>query len=153
MWRVFTWTLKLSGRVHRVSSATRPQTRYTSFIFHYSLFVLQECERCMSPAPASGNLSVSEGLHLRPFVAAARLVCALHRNALFFSLCWLFNYCDHIIIFLLLLVLMWLLLPLLLKSSYIFIKWTGTIFIVILFICRLVIIIFIIALLLLLLLL
>ena len=84
MWRACTWTRKLSGCVRRVASATRPPTRYYSFIFDYSLFDLQECEDCASPAPARGNPSAvaSEGLRLRPLVAAARHVSARHRNAL-----------------------------------------------------------------------
>ena len=77
---------KLSGCVPRVPPATRPQTRFYSFIYHCSLFDLQKCEVCDSPAPASANPAavVSEGLRLRPFVAAARLVSARRHTALFF---------------------------------------------------------------------
>jgi hypothetical protein len=58
-------------------------------VVYFSLFVLlfdsKECEHCESPAPARGNPSAvaSEGLRLRPLVAAARHVSARHRNALF----------------------------------------------------------------------
>ena len=70
----------------RVPPATRAPTRFYSFIFHNSLFDLQNCEVCDSRAPASANPAavVSEGLRLRPFVAAARLVSARHCTALFF---------------------------------------------------------------------
>ena len=86
-----TWKL-IIGYVN-VARATTFPCRYCVLLFHDSLFDLQECDQCAYDAPARVNASAvaSEGLRLRPLVAAARHVNARHCITFFDSIFSFFN--------------------------------------------------------------